>query len=56
MRSRRSLRVVLDGKNRVLAVTHPFDGPIVEVKVRDLKRLGTGDSTRIAAYRESVIL
>ena len=34
---RRGLRMVLDGENRGIPVTYPFDRPIVEVKVRDLK-------------------
>jgi len=38
----RRLGVILDGKNRVLPVLDAFDGPIVEVKVGDLKRLRAG--------------
>src|SRR5882762_3071956 len=52
----RGLRMVLDRENRVLPVPHPFDGPIVEVKVRDLKRLRTGNAARIAVHGESMIL
>jgi len=48
--------MVLNGKNRVFAVLDPFDGPVVEVKVGDLKRLRAGDAARLAANRESVIL
>jgi len=48
--------MVLYGKNRVLAVPHPFDGPVVEVKVRDLKRLRTGNAPRIAVHCETVVL
>ena len=48
--------MVLDGKNGVLPVPDAFDGPVVEVKVGDLKRLRTGDAFRIAAHGESVVL
>jgi hypothetical protein len=48
--------MVLDGENRVFPVLHPFDGAIVEVKVRDLKRLGTGDAVWIAPDREAMVL
>jgi hypothetical protein len=33
----RGLRMVLHTENRELAVTYPFDGAIIEVKVRHLK-------------------
>src|SRR6266511_3764986 len=56
MRPRRGLRMVLDRENRVLPVPDPFDGPIVEVKVGDFKRLRTGNATRIAVHRESMVL
>ena len=48
--------MVLNSENRVLPVPYPFDGPVVEVKVRDLKRLRTGHAARIAAHREPMVL
>src|SRR5438552_8974496 len=48
--------MVLDGKNRVLPVLDAFDGSVVEVKARDLKRLRAGNAGRFAANRESVVL
>jgi hypothetical protein len=48
--------MILDRENRVFPVLHAFDGPVVEVKVRDLKRLRTGHPARVAAYGESVVL
>ena len=56
VRSRRGLRMILHGENRVFPVLHPFDGAVVEVKVRDLKRLGTGDAVSIAPDREAMVL
>src|SRR6267142_5352700 len=56
MWARRRLRVVLDGKNRVLPVLDSFDGPVVEVKVGDLKRLRARNLTRLSPYGESMIL
>src|SRR6266513_5347631 len=56
MRARRRLRVVLDGKNRVLAVPDAFDRPVVEVKVGDLKRLRARNAARFAPDGESVVL
>src|SRR6185503_20261296 len=53
---RRSLRMVLHSENWVLPVLHPFDGPVVEVKVRDLKRLRTGNAAGITVHREAVVL
>jgi len=37
-------------------VAYTFDGPVVEVKVRDLKRLRTGHAARIAAHCEAMVL
>jgi len=48
--------MVLDGKNRVFPVLDAFDGPVVEVKVGDLKRLRAGDAGRFAPDCESMIL
>src|SRR2546430_12268097 len=48
--------MILHGENRVFPVLHPFDGAVVEVKVRDLKRLGTGDAARVTPDREAVVL
>ena len=56
MGARRRLRVVLDGKNRILSVLDAFDGPVVEVKVGDLKRLRTWNTARFAPDCESVVL
>src|SRR4029077_10189771 len=56
MGARRRLRMVLDGKNRVLPVLDAFDGPVVEVKVGDLKRLRAGNARRFTANCESVVL
>src|SRR5207249_8171608 len=56
MRARRRLRVVLDGKNRVLSVPDAFDRPVVEVKVGDLKRLRARNAARFAPDCESVVL
>src|SRR5882724_9812129 len=56
MGARRRLRVVLNGKNRVFAVLDPFDGPVIEVKVRDLERLRARNPARLAPDRKSVIL
>ena len=39
--------MILDRENRVFPVLHAFDGPVVEVKVRDLKRLRTGHPARV---------
>ena len=54
--ARRGLRMVLNSENRVLAVLHPFDGPVVEVKVGDLKRLRTRHSPGVAVHHESMVL
>jgi hypothetical protein len=35
MRARGSFRMVLDGKDGILSVNHPFDGPVIEVYVTD---------------------
>src|SRR6266566_7530894 len=56
MWARRRLRVVLDGKNRVLPVLYSFDRSVVEVKVRDLKRLRAWNAARLSPHRESMIL
>jgi len=56
VRSRRGLGMILHRENRVFPMPHPFDGAVVEVKVRDLKRLGTGDAAGIALDREPVVL
>src|SRR2546425_1422754 len=56
MWARRRLRVVLDGKNRVLPVLYSFDRSVVEVKVGDLKRLRARNATRLSPHRESMIL
>src|SRR5690242_3611181 len=56
MRSRRSLGVVLYRENRPLPVPHAFDGGVIEVKVRDLERRGSGNAARVAAHRESMVL
>src|SRR5437667_12493107 len=48
--------MVLNGKNRVLRVLDPFDGPVVEVKVRDLKRLRARNAARLSTHCESMIL
>jgi hypothetical protein len=37
VRARSGLRMVLHTENLELAVPYPFDGAIIEVKVRDLK-------------------
>src|SRR2546425_1938711 len=56
MWARRRLRVVLDGKNRVLPVLYSFDRSVVEVKVGDLKRLRARNATGLSPHRESMIL
>src|SRR5258705_11108171 len=56
MGARRRLRMVLNGKNRVFPVLDPFDGPVVEVKVGDLKRLRARNATRLSPHCESMIL
>jgi len=48
MWARGRLRWLLDGKNRVLPVLDSFDGPVVEVKVGDLKRLRARNPTRLS--------
>jgi hypothetical protein len=48
--------MILDRENGVFPVLHAFDGAVVEVKVRDLKRLGTGYAAGIAPDREAVVL
>jgi len=48
--------MILDRENRVFPVLHAFDGAVVEVKVRDLKRLGTGYAAGVAPDREAVVL
>src|SRR5882762_7806325 len=48
--------MVLNGKNRVFPVLDPFDGPVVEVKVGDLKRLRARNTARLAPHCESMIL
>ena len=54
--ARRGFRVVLHRENRVLPVLHSFDGAVVEVKVGDLKRFGTGHAAAVAAHRETMVL
>src|SRR2546430_3053561 len=56
MWARRRLRVVLDRENRVLPVLHSFTLSVVEVMVRDLKRLRAGYASRLSPHRESVVL
>src|SRR5438046_2495602 len=56
MWARRGLGMVLNGKNWVLAVLDPFDGPVVEVKVGDLKRLRARNARRLSPHCESVVL
>ena len=56
MRARRGFRMVLHGKDGVLPVPYTFDRMIIEVKVRDLKRLRTRHPRRIALDRKSVVL
>src|SRR6266446_84333 len=48
--------MVLDGKNWILPMLDPFDGPVVEVKVGDLKRLRARNTTRLSPHCESMIL
>ena len=36
MRARRGLRVILDGKDRIFSVDHPFNGPVIEIYVADV--------------------
>src|SRR3982751_2297074 len=54
--SRRGFRVVLHGKNRVLAVLDPFHCSVIEVEVGDLERLRTGHTARFAPHREAMVL
>src|SRR5207302_8273079 len=56
MWARGRLGVVLDGENRVLLVLDAFDGPVVEVKVGDLKRLRARNAARLSPHCESMIL
>src|SRR5947208_15734643 len=56
MRARRRLRVVLDGKNRVLPVPDAFARPVVEVKVGYLTRLRARNAARFSPNGESVVL
>jgi hypothetical protein len=56
MRAWGGLRVVLDGENGVFPMAHPFDGTVIEVKVRDLKRLRTRHASRISLHREAMVL
>src|SRR5438034_6618932 len=56
MWARGGLRVVLDRENCVLAVLDPFDGPVVEVKVGDLKRLRARNAARLPPDCESMVL
>src|SRR2546427_3433093 len=56
VRTRRGLRVVLHGENRVLPMLHSFDRAVVEVKVRDLKRRGTRYAGGVTPHREAVVL
>jgi hypothetical protein len=48
--------MVLHGKNRMLAMTHAFDGTVIEVEVGDLKRFRTWNAAGVAPHRESVVL
>ena len=48
--------MILHREYRVFPVLHAFYGAVVEVKVGDLKRLGTRDPSRIASDREAVVL
>src|SRR6266852_6761224 len=52
----RRLRMVLDGENRVFPVPNTFDRSVVEVKVRDIKRLRAGHRRRLPADRKAVVL
>src|SRR5437879_4136617 len=56
VRARRCLRMVLDGDDRVLAVPDPFHGAVIEVEVRDLQRLRSGNAAGVALNREPVVL
>jgi len=48
--------MILHREYRVFPVLHSFYGAVVEVKVGDLKRLGTRDPSRIAPDCEAVVL
>ena len=52
----RTLGMVLDGENGVLPMPHSFDRTVIEVKVRDLKRLRTRDACGVSLDGESVVL
>ena len=54
--ARGGLGMVLDGKDRVLAVPHAFDGPVIEVKVGYLEGSGAGDAGGVTLDGESVVL
>jgi hypothetical protein len=56
MGARRGLGMVLHGKNRVFPVPDPFDGPVVEVKVGDLKRLRAGNAARLSPDCKPMVL
>ena len=54
--SRRGLRVVLDGKNRVFPVLNPLDGTVIEVQMGDFECLGAWNAACFAPDSESVVL
>jgi hypothetical protein len=56
VRARGGLGVVLDGENGALPMPHSFDRTVIEVKVRDLKRLRTRDACGVSLDGESVVL
>src|SRR5213075_589882 len=56
MRTGRGLRMILNGKDRFLAMTQSFDGPVVEIHVRDLEFRRTGNFFFASFDREAVIL
>jgi hypothetical protein len=56
MRPRRSLGVVLDGKDRQLPMAESLNRPVVQIQVRDLESRCARYSIRISADSESVVL
>lgn len=54
--ARSGLRMVLHPKNRHFPVSYAFHSVVIEVKVRDLKFLGTWYAIRASADRKTVIL
>jgi hypothetical protein len=56
VRTGRGLRMILNGKDRFLAMTQSFDRPVVEIHVRDFELWCTGNFFFTSFDREAVIL